>query len=215
MRRLAVAATAGAGRASDVLLDTYVGNQAYLCGAFVIEGGTTNGYPKTAASFTVTQPAKVTSVVFPLMVEVGPARIQVTIVAAKPWDGIDPGTGSGGSQFWNNTPDESAVLGQAKSPMVSVIYHAGALPSPCGPPAQIVTATFQKPVSVLPGMVYWVLLQNPAGQTSTFTWFQGLTLTTASGYALYQVDANGSRWVSILTDYWRPAAMRVIGKIGK
>ncbi len=127
-----IASTAVAGRASDVLLDTFVGNQAYLCGARY-PGRHDRWVPKDGGIVTVTQPAKVTSVVFPLMVEVGPARIQVRIVAAKAWDGIDPGTGSGDRSSGTTSPTSPRSSVRRAHPLVSVIYHAGALPSPVRP----------------------------------------------------------------------------------
>ena len=186
------------------LLDTMVNDQVNPCYGRPIEGGTTNGYEKGAATLTVDAPAKVSSVVFPLSVSgTSAATIQITIVSSKPFLG-DPTDPNNTGSYWDRIPDETVVLGRTTA-TVNV-------PSvPCGP-TEIVTAKFKKPVAVSPGALYWVVAQNPVGQTNTFFWAASTSFTAVSTHAIYIVDTNGARWLSYPPGTFTPNAIRVLAK---
>ncbi|MGZ6973525.1 MAG: hypothetical protein ACXVKQ_06290 [Acidimicrobiia bacterium] len=186
----------------QVLLDTMVNDQVNPCGTRPIDGGTTNGYLKDAASLAVSQPAKISSVVLPLtVVGTPPATIQVTVVASKPF----PGESTGSSAFWDRIPDETIQLGRTTA-KVTVAWAA------CGQP-QIVTARFKKAVIVKPGTTYWVVAQNPGRKTKSFQWNISSSSSTASTNAIYVADSNGSRWLSYPPEMFPPNGIRVIGTI--
>ena len=152
-----------------VLLNTFSNNQANVCAARPINGGTTNGYGKEAESFTVTHPAEVTKVVLPLSIEgAASGKIKVTVVSGQP-----------STFFWTSIPDESARLGRAATARVSTRW------TPCGA-YQVVTARFTgKPVKVSPGSIYWIVLQNPPRRTNTFYWYNAVGSDTSTTFAIY------------------------------
>lgn len=198
----AAGATSAPKPRQQVLLDTMFNDQVNPCGTRPIDGGTTNGYPKEAASLTVNQPAKISSVVLPLsVVGTPPAAIQVTVVASKPF----PGETTGSSAFWDRIPDETIQLGRTTA-KVTVAWSA------CGQP-QIITARFKKAVVVKPGTTYWVVAQNTGRKTKSFQWNISTSSTPASTNANYVVDSNGSRWLSYPPEMFVPNGIRVIGTV--
>jgi hypothetical protein len=132
----------------------------------------------------------------PLSVEAAArAGIQVTVVAGQPFEG--------GSDFWNNITDESALLGKAS------IARVTTQSTPCGL-YQVVTAKFGKPVVVSPGSIYWVVLQNPPAGTNSFQWNVSVAFDTSSTNAQFIVDSGGSRWLSYVPGTSAPSALRVL-----
>ncbi|MEZ5406490.1 MAG: hypothetical protein R2761_00600 [Acidimicrobiales bacterium] len=183
-----------------ILVDTMPGNQVNPCFGRPIQGGTTNGYEKGAATLTTSERVRVTKVKLPLTVDGSePGTVQVTIVGSRAFES-DP-TGSG---YWSSIPDEAVELGRTTAEVSTTT-------APCAQP-EIVTARFNPAVRLKPDQLYWVVVQDAAGSQRSYFWAASTSLSDEWTHAIFIRDGNGARWVSYDPGTFAPNALRVIGR---